>query len=238
MPRLQRVTVRPGNAFIGHSIEHGQPIEAFLEPAREIVVPALAGQPPLVPDLLHRKAMHQDVMDDRRPVRAEFALGPVQPDHRLSLTFGHELAALRAVDMITRGVNGLRSPLRPLPIVLEGASRPILRFVQLLVRVQAAERIVADRSERNDFLAWLARKRIVDLDRDHLRIPGQVKRATVVALRDANRLAAFRTRHIPSPSCWLKSCLVSCTCDHAAATSRSTKGPVGRSAVTSGLRVR
>ena len=90
------------------------------------------------------------------------------------------LAGARAVDIFAGRIHGLRAPLRPLPVVLEGAAAPILRLVDLAMRVQPAERIVADRAHRDDLLVQIERQGIVDLDRRQFGIERQIARSPVV----------------------------------------------------------
>src|SRR4029453_11635392 len=103
-------------------------------------------------------------MHQRRAVRAEFAFGPVQPQHGLALAFGDRFAALPAVDILPGRIDRARSALSLLPVALERAPGLILRFVDLAVGMQAGERIVADRTQSNDLLARLQRQGIIDLD--------------------------------------------------------------------------
>ena len=85
-------------------------------------------------------------MHQRRAVGAEFALGAVQPQHRLALAFGDRLARLPAIDIFPGRIDRLRAALGLLPIVLKRPPALILRLVDLAMRVQPAERIVADAS--------------------------------------------------------------------------------------------
>jgi len=71
----------------------------------------------------------------RRTVGAKFALGAVEPQHRLALAFRNRLARLAAVDIFARGIDGTRSALGSFPVVLKSAAAPILRLVDLAMRV-------------------------------------------------------------------------------------------------------
>src|SRR6266849_9617613 len=93
------------------SVDQGQPIEAFAEPAREIIDPALAAQSAPLPDLLHGHAQNQDLMHQRRAIGAELALDPVQPQYRLALAFRDRIPLLAAIDIFPGGIDGLRSAL-------------------------------------------------------------------------------------------------------------------------------
>ena len=103
-------------------------------------------------------------MHQRRAVGAQLAFGPVQPQHGLALAVGDRLAPLPAIDKLPGRIHSTRATLGFLPIGLEGPAALILRLVDLAVGVQPAERIVADRTERDDLLARLQPERIVDLD--------------------------------------------------------------------------
>ena len=103
-------------------------------------------------------------MHQRRAVRAKLAFGPVQPQHGLALALGDRFAALPAIDIFPGGIDRARSALGLLPVALERTSRLILRLVDLAVRMQASEWIVADRTQGNDFFARLQRQGIIDLD--------------------------------------------------------------------------
>ncbi len=109
-------------------------------------------------------------MHQRGAVCAEFALDPVQPQHRLSLALGDRLARAGTIDIFAGRIHRLWAPLSPLPIVLEGAPAAVLRLVDLVVRVQPAERIAADRPDSQNLLARIERERIVDLHLRHLGI--------------------------------------------------------------------
>ena len=74
----------------------------------------------------------------------KFAFGAVQPQHRLALAFGDRFAHLPAVDIFPGRSDRTRAALGFLPIVLKGPPALVLRLVDLMMRVQAAERIVAD----------------------------------------------------------------------------------------------
>src|SRR4029078_3151147 len=80
------------NGVLGRKpVDQRQPIQAFAEPPREIIFPALGAQSPLLPDLRHGQAVNEDIMHQRRAVGAEFALGAVQPQHRFALAFRDRL---------------------------------------------------------------------------------------------------------------------------------------------------
>src|SRR5262249_40519859 len=74
--------------FCRKTIDQRQPIEAFLKAPGEIILPALRYEIAQLTDLLHRHAIDQDVVHERRSVSAEFALDPVQPQHGLALALG------------------------------------------------------------------------------------------------------------------------------------------------------
>src|SRR5262249_38964804 len=109
------------------------------------------------------------------------------------------LARARAVDIFAGRVHRLWPPLRPLPIVLIGAPTAILRLIDLMVRVQPAERIAADRADGDDLLAGIESQGIVDLDLHHLGIERHVARPPVVDTRQLVGLVASGTRHSETP---------------------------------------
>ena len=90
-------------------------------------------------------------MHQHGTVGAEFVLDAVEPQHRPALGFGDRLPPLAAIDIFAGGIDCARTALRFLPIVLEGTATPELRrLVDLTMRMQAAERVVADRAQRDD----------------------------------------------------------------------------------------
>src|SRR6476620_6771868 len=103
-------------------------------------------------------------MHQHGAVGAEFALDTVEPRHRPALGFGDRLPPLAAIDIFPGRIDGAGTALRLLPIVLEGTATPELRLVDLTMRMQAAERVVADRAQRDDPVSRFQRERIVDLD--------------------------------------------------------------------------
>src|ERR1700722_10141349 len=126
------------------SIHQREAIEALLEPAREIIDPALTMHAAPLSDLLHGHAQNQNLVHQRRAVGAEFMLGAVQPQHGLALALGDRFSPLPAVDIFARGIDRLRAALGLLPIVLKRPAALILRLVDLAMRVQPRQRIVAD----------------------------------------------------------------------------------------------
>ena len=82
-----------------------------------------------------------------------------------------------------RGVDGLRSTLGPLPVVLEGTAGLVLRLVDLAVRMQTTQGIIANRPQGDDLLARPQRKGIVNLNAGNFRIERQIARAPVMQLR-------------------------------------------------------
>jgi hypothetical protein len=82
------------------------------------------------------------------------------------------------------------------PIALEGASTLILRLVDLAVRMQPSQRIVAERAQRDDLLAGVKRQRIVDLDGRDFGVAQQIPRPPVMRLGGIVGLFAFGFRHI------------------------------------------
>ena len=126
----------------------------------KIVAPAFGAQSPPLTDLLHGQALNQHVMHQRRAVRAEFAFGPVQPQHGLALALGDRFAACPP-STYSRVGSTARGPRSAFSQSLWNARpRLILRLVDLAVRIQAGERIVADRTQGDDLLARLQPQRI------------------------------------------------------------------------------
>src|SRR5262249_14761693 len=103
-------------------------------------------------------------MIQRRAVGAELSLGAIETQHRVALAFGNRLAPLHAIDIFARRIDSLRPPLGLLPVVLERASAAILSIVELMMRVQAAERVATDRTQRDDLVTRFERHGIVNFD--------------------------------------------------------------------------
>jgi hypothetical protein len=173
-------------------------------------------------------------MHKRRAVGAKLALDAAEPQHRLALGLGDRLPLLHAVDIFARRIDGLWAALGFLPIVLERPPAPVLRLVDLAVRMQSAQRVVADRAQGDDLLARLQRERIVDLDGRHLGIARQIAGAPVVCLGEPVGFVAFRTCHL----ILLLQKSFECSGGRAARTSRSTTGPADRSEAVPSPRVR
>src|SRR4029453_11362171 len=121
-------------------------------------------------------------MHQRRAVRAEFAFGPVQPQHGLSLALGDRFAALPPIDILPGWIDGTRSTLGVLPVALERTPGLILRLVDLAVGMQGRERIVAERTQGKDLLARLQSRRIIDLDGCDLGVAQQSTGPSVMCL--------------------------------------------------------
>src|SRR6202047_530646 len=128
------------------TIDQRQPVEALAETARKIVDPALAAQTAALADLLHGHAENQDLMHQHRAVGAEFALDAVEPQHRLALAFGDRLAHPSAIDIFAGRIDRLRAALGLLPIVLKSPPALVLRLVELVMAMQLAQGIVAERA--------------------------------------------------------------------------------------------
>src|SRR5580693_9820580 len=185
MPSLSRTAGNSGSLLpplCRKSIEQRQPIETLTEPAREIVVPALALHAAPLPDLIHGHTQDQYVVHQRRADRAEFMLGAVQPQHRLALALGDRLASLPAIDIFAAGIDRPRAALGLLPIVLKRPAALILRLVNLPMGVQPRQRIIADRAQRDDLVAGIEAQGIVDLDGRHFRVAQETPRSPVVDL--------------------------------------------------------
>ena len=72
-------------------VNQREPVETFPKPSYEIILPALGAQSTSLPDLLHRHALDQNVMHQRRTIGTEFELRPVQPQHCVALALGNRL---------------------------------------------------------------------------------------------------------------------------------------------------
>src|SRR2546426_574566 len=123
-------------------------------------------------------------------VGTEFALGAVQPQHRLALAFGDRFAHLPAIDIFPGRIDRTWAALGLLPIVLKGPPALVLRLIDLAMRMQAAERIVAEGAQRDNFLARLQREGVVDLDGRDFGVARQIVRAAVVHPSRGMRLLA------------------------------------------------
>src|SRR5207302_11220430 len=99
------------------------------------------------------------------------------------------------IDVFPGRVNRAWAALGLLPIVLKRPSALVLRLVDLAVRMQPGKRIVADRTERHDLLAWFQRQRVIDLDGLDLGVAQQILRSSVMHLRRVVRLPAFGSWH-------------------------------------------
>src|SRR5260370_17606237 len=117
------------------SIDQRQPVKTLPESPREIIDPALAAQVAPLPDLLHCHAQNQDVMHQRRAVGAKFALGAVEPQHGPALTFRDRLPRLPAVDIFPRGIDGPRTALGLLPVVLKRPPALVFRLLHLSIAI-------------------------------------------------------------------------------------------------------
>ena len=115
-------------------------------------------------------------------IGAEFAFGAVEPQHRLALAFGDRLPRLSAIDIFARRIDGLRAALGLLPIVLKRPPALVLRLVDLAAAVQPAQRIVADRAQRDDLFPRLQRQRIVYFNLRHFGVARQILRPAVMNL--------------------------------------------------------
>src|SRR5271169_3678803 len=177
------------------AVDLRQPVEAFAEALGEIVDPALAAQAPSLADLLHGHAQYQDLMHQHRTVSAEFALGAVEPQHRLALAFSDRLARARGIDIFARRIDRLGPAFGFLPIVLERPPALKLRLVDLTMAVQPPQRIVADRAQGDNFFSGLERQGIVDFDRDHFGVTRQILRPAVMNFCDFLRPVAFGPWH-------------------------------------------
>ena len=92
-------------------------------------------------------------MHQRRAIGTELALDAVEAQHGLALAFRDRLAKLPAIDIFPAGIDRLRTALCLLPIVLEGTPALELRLVDLPMRMQFAQGIVAQRAQRDDLVA-------------------------------------------------------------------------------------
>src|SRR5665213_2308529 len=135
-------------------------------------------------------------MHQRRAIGAEFALGAIQPQYRLALAFGDRLPHLAAIDIFPAGVDRPRAALGFFPIVLKRPSAPVLRLVDLAMRMQPAQWIVADRAQRDDLFAGLEAQGIVDFNGCDFRIAREIAGSPVVNLGGVVRLSASGPWHV------------------------------------------
>ena len=119
-------------------------------------------------------------MYQRRTVGAELTFDAIESQHCLALPLGDRLTCLPAVDIFPCRIDRARAALGLLPIILKGAPALILRFVDLAMRMQTTERIIADRTQRHDLVARFQRKGIIDLDGRDLRISWQIPGSAVM----------------------------------------------------------
>ena len=121
-------------------------------------------------------------MDQRRSIGTQLPLGAVEPQHYPALTLGDWLAGPHAIDIFAGGIDGLRSAFGPFPIVLKRATASILGFVDLPVRMQPRQRIIADRAQGDDLVAGFQRHGIVDLNGSDFRVVRQIAGTPIVNL--------------------------------------------------------
>src|SRR5580704_10129394 len=112
-------------------VNQRQPVEALPQASCEIVGPALGMQPAPLSDLLHGHAKDQHFMHQRRAIGAEFAIGAVQPQHRLALAFRDRLGRPPAIDIFACRIDCPRAALGFFPIALKRPPALGLRLVDL-----------------------------------------------------------------------------------------------------------
>jgi hypothetical protein len=78
---------------------------------------------------------------------------------------------------------------------LESAATPVLRLVDLVVRMQPSQGIIAHRAQNHDLLARLQGKRIIDFDGDYLCIARQIAGASVMSFGNSVRFIPLGARH-------------------------------------------
>jgi len=132
----------------------------------------------------------------RRAIGAEFALGAVEPQHGPALAFGDRLPCPSAIDIFPRGIDRLRAALGLLPVVLESPPALILRLVELAMRVQPAQGIIADRAQGDDFFTRLQGQGIVHFNGRHFGVARQIPRSPVMNLCKLVLLVAFGPCHV------------------------------------------
>jgi len=145
-------------------------------------------------------------MDQRRAVGAKFALNAVEPQYRLALAFGDRLPRPAAVDIFPRRIDRLRPALGLFPIVLECAAALELRLVDLAMRMQLPQRIVAQRPQRDDLFSGLQAQGIVDFDRRDFGVARQIRRSPVMNLCQFLSPVAFGSCHVGclhEGGCWI-----------------------------------
>jgi hypothetical protein len=130
--------------------------------------------------LLRGHAQNQHFMNQSGTICAELMLDAVEAHHCPPLPFRDRLPHLTSVDTLTCRVHRPRAPLRLLPIALERTTAPVLRLVDLVMRVQLGQRIATGRPQRNNPVAGFKPQGIVDLDSRHLRVERQIPRPPVM----------------------------------------------------------
>jgi hypothetical protein len=98
----------------------------------------------------------QDIVHQRRTVGTELALRLVQPQYCLALALGDRLTPLPAINTFPGRIDCAGAAFGLLPIALERRPGLILRLVDLAMRMQTPERVVADRTQSDDLLPRLA----------------------------------------------------------------------------------
>jgi hypothetical protein len=68
---------------------------------------------------------------------------------------------------------------------LECPTALVLSLVDLAMRMQSSERVVADRSHRNDLLARLKGQRIIDLHGGHFSVQRQIPSPPIMYFRQS-----------------------------------------------------
>src|SRR5262249_45350127 len=90
----------------GEAVKQRQPIQAFLEAAGKIVLPALCRQAAPLAHLVHGQAEDEHFMDQRSAVCTELMLDAVDPNHSPALSFRDRLPGLAAIDAFPCRIDG------------------------------------------------------------------------------------------------------------------------------------
>ena len=107
-------------------------------------------------------------------------LDSVEPHDGAPLSFRKRLSRLAAIHAFAHQIDRARTAFRLLPIVLKRPAAPVLRFIDLMMRVQFCQGIATRGSQRNDLVAGLQSQGIVDLNRGDFRVQWKILRASVM----------------------------------------------------------
>ena len=122
---------------------------------------------------------------------------PLEEARRLDLALYRAVAETRtpAIDVFPGRIDGLWAALGLFPVVLKRPAALVLSFVDLVMRMQPAQRIVSKRAQGDDLLPRLQRQWIVNFNRRHFGVAWQIVRSPVMN-RCRPGLLAFCSCHL------------------------------------------